>query len=146
MLKPSLPTLVDIDITYNIDNNDDETYDAPLDGLRCELQKMTGQNVVEIINLRILIRQEDFYCSQWDELDDVLGSPEGWPALRKVFISFIFIMASKDDNPDEVDDPDDEVPRELPMTKLVENKRVQFDFKTRVFPKDHIFKSRHFMF
>jgi hypothetical protein len=132
MLKPSLPTLVDIDITYD-DNNDDETYDAPLDGLCRELEKMAGQNVVETINLRIRIRDTYYKCTRWDQLDDVLmGSPEGWPALRKVSISFIFTLDRRAG-----DDPDD-VPRELelPMTKLVESKRVQFDFKVRAFLVD----------
>ena len=126
MLKPSLPTLVDIDITYDIDNDDDETFDQPLGGLCRELEKMTGQNVVERINLRIRIQHANYDCTRWDELDDVLmGSPEGWPVLRKVSILFIFFMTSRDDP--------DEVPLELPMTKLVESKRVQFEFKARAF-------------
>ena len=126
MLKPSLPTLVDIDITYDIDNDDDETFDQPLGGLCRELEKMTGQNVVETINLRIRIQHANYDFTRWDELDDVLmGSPEGWPVLRKVSILFIFFMTSRDDP--------DEVPLELPMTKLVESKRVEFEFKARAF-------------
>ena len=94
----------------------------PLDGLCRELKKMTGQNVVETLNLRIRIQHANYDCTRWDELNDVLmGSPEGWPVLRKVSILFIFFMTSRDDP--------DEVPLELPMTKLVESKRVQFDFK-----------------
>ena len=117
MLKPSLPTFVNIYIEYYI-NNDDETYDGPLTGLCHELKKMAGQNVVEIIKLRIR-----YDCTRrWGELDDVLmGFPEGWPALRNVSLLFSLITTSNDD--------DDKALRKLPMTKLAECKRVQFDFK-----------------
>jgi hypothetical protein len=122
MLKPSLPTLVDIHIEYSIYDEDD----GPLAGLCHELEKMVGQNVVETIKLLIWVHP-GYDCTRWDELDDVLmGSPEGWPALREVSLSFnLFNVTSMDDS--------DEALRELPMTKLVESKRVQFDFRVRVF-------------
>ena len=125
MLKPSLPTLVDIYIKYDIDN-DDETYDGPLAGLCHELEKMVGQNVVETIELLIWV-YSGYDCTRWGELDDVLmGSPEGWPALRKVSLSFNVTkpQSSRDT---------DKALRELPMTKLVESKRVQFDFRVATF-------------
>jgi hypothetical protein len=103
----------------DIDDDDEETYDAPLD-VCPELEKMAGQNVVETINLWLRIRHADYKCTRWDEFDDVLmGSPEGWPALRKVSISFIFIMTSRDD----LDNL--KVPRELPMTKQAGAIRLQ---------------------
>ena len=118
MLKPSLPTLVDIDITCYIDNDDDETLDGPLTGLCRELERMVGRNVVERIKLLIWL-QPGYNCTRWGELDDVLmGSPEGWPALREVSLSFIGFMSSKDG----------EAIRELSMTKLVESERVQFKY------------------
>ena len=121
MLKPSLPTLVDIEIEYYI-VNDDETQDGPLAGLCRELEKMASQNVVEKIKLLVFVRSGSYDCTRWGELDDVLmGSPEGWPALRKVFLQFHLTDILGDDL--------DKALRELPMTKLVESKRVQFDFK-----------------
>ena len=118
MLKPSLPTLVDIDITCYIDNDDDETLDGPLTGLCRELERMVGRNVVERITLLIWLRP-GYNCTRWGELDDVLmGSPEGWPALREVYLSFIGFMSSNNG----------EAIRELSMTKLVESERVQFKY------------------
>ena len=92
MLKPSLPTLVNIDIEYyiNDDDDDDETDHGPLAVLCHELEKMAGQNVVETINLLIWVHPV-YDCMQWGELDDVLSvSPEGWPVLKKVSLSFYF--------------------------------------------------------
>ena len=124
MLKPSLPTLVDIDIRYYIDG--DETYDGPLAGLCHELEKMAGQNVVETIELLIWV-WPGYDCTRWGELDDVLmGSPEGWPALKKVSLSFHVFTSLGDDSIEAL--------RELPMTKLVESKQVQFDFGVIEFP------------
>ena len=121
ILEPSLPTLVDINIVVD----DDETDDTPLAGLCHELEKMVGQNVVETIKLLVWVHP-GYDCTRWGELDDVLmGSPEAWPALREVSLSFHVIMASRDGS--------DKALRELPMTKLVESKRVQFDFEVREF-------------
>ena len=123
MVKPSLPTLVDIDITYQIEN-DHEIYDGPLSGLCHELEKMVGQNVVETIKLMIWVKP-GYDCTRWAELDDVLmGSSGGWPALRKVSLLFFLFRKSRDDL--------DKALRELPMTKLVESKRVEFKFEVRV--------------
>ena len=117
MLKPSLPTLVNIYIRCSIEVN--ETDDGPLAGLCHELEKMVGQNVVETIELLIWVFP-GCDCARWGELDDVLmGSPEGWPALRKVSLLFKVFDSDK-------------TLRELPMTKLVESERVQFDFEVRV--------------
>ena len=125
MLKPSLPTLVDIYIEFYIDN-DDETYDCPLAGLCHELKKMACQNVVETIKLLIQV-QQGYDCTRWGELDDVLmGSSEGWPALRNVSLSFNLITTSDDND-------DDTALRELTMTKLGESERVQFNFEVNVF-------------
>jgi hypothetical protein len=125
MLKPSLPTLVDIYIEYYIVNDEDETY--ALGGLCHELEKMAGQNVVETIKLLIWVHPGNHDFTRWGELDDVLGSPEGWPALREVSLSFTVFMFSGNVS--------DKALRELPMTKLVESKRVQFDFQVKNFPK-----------
>ena len=123
MLKPSLPTLVDIDIRYQIEN-DYELYDGPLSGLCHEFEKMVGQNVVESIKLNIWV-EPGYDCTRWGELDEVLmGSSGGWPALRKVSLSFYVIRSSGDDL--------DKALRELPMTKLVESKRVEFNFMVTV--------------
>jgi len=123
MLKPSLPTLVDIVIEYYIDD-DDETYDGPLAGLCHELEKMIGQNVVETINLDIWV-DLGCDCTRWGELDDVLmGSPEGWPALKNVSLSFIIMTISIDDA---------KALQEIPMNKLVESKRVEFNFEVNDF-------------
>ena len=117
MLKPSLPTLVDIDIECDIYNDDNETDDTLLAGLCHELEKMAGQNVVETIKLLILV-YPGCDCTRWGELDDVLmGSPEGWPALRKVSLFFGDVGGGLN-----------KALRELPMPKLVESKQVQFDF------------------
>jgi hypothetical protein len=118
LLKPSLPTLVDIDIMCHIGNEDDC---GPLAGLCHELEKMVGQNVVKRIKLWIWV-QPGYDCTRWGELDDVLmGSPEGWPALREVSLLFHGFKSSGNDS-------DNKALRELPMTKLVESKRVQFNF------------------
>ena len=94
MLKPSLPTLVDIYIDYDV-LNDDETRNGPLAGLCHELEKMDGQNVVETMTLHVRV-QQGYDCTRWDELDDVLmGSPEGWPALRYVSLDFPLIFTSR---------------------------------------------------
>ena len=120
MLKSSLPTLVDIDITCFIEN-DDETYDGPLAGLCHELEKMVGQNVVETIRLVIWVKP-GYDCTRWGELDDILmGSSGGWPALRKVSLLFFLFRSSRDDL--------DKALQELPMTRLVE---VEFNFTVRV--------------
>ena len=122
MIKPSLPTLVEIDLTFDII----ETYDGPLNGLCHELEKMVGQNVVETIKLKIWVEQDCYDCTRWGELDDVLmGSPEGWPALRNVSLLFFIVMTSRDGS--------DKALQELVMTKLVESKQVQFDSKITVF-------------
>ena len=119
MLNPSLPTLVDIGIIYH--NDVDEQHDGPLSGLCHELEKMSGQNVVERIELMIFLKPSYDY-TRWGELDDVLmGSPDGWPALREVSLSFFGVMPSGDDSYKAL--------RELPMTKLVESKRVEFEVK-----------------
>jgi hypothetical protein len=130
MLGPSLPTLVNIYIGYHItiDDDDDETYDDPSAGLCHELEKMVGQNVVETIELLIWF-QSDYDCSRWGELDDVLmGSPEGWPALRKVSLRFNVLETSSFLN-DLVKQLQD-----LPMTKLMESKQVQFNLEVVEFP------------
>ena len=132
MLRPSLPTLVDIFIEFYIDD-DDETYDGPLAGLCHELEKMVGQNVVETIKLVIMVHP-GCDCTQWSELDDVLmGFPEGWPALRKVSLSFHIVTTFEDDLSSDYSSSDKAL-RELPMTKLVESKQVQFDFEVTEIP------------
>ena len=122
MLKPSLPTLVNIKIEYHIDCDYDETSDGPLAGLCHELEKMVGQNVVETIDLVIWVLSGCYDCTRWGELDDILmGSSESWPALRKVSLWFKVTTILNDD--------DDKALRELSMTKLVESKRVQFGYR-----------------
>ena len=124
MLEPSLPSLVDISLRYYIRVDDDESDDGPLAGLCHELEKMVGQNVVETIELVIWV-QPGYDCTRWGELDDILmGSSGGWPALRKVSLSFYVIRSSGDDL--------DKALQELPMTKLVESKRVEFNFMVTV--------------
>ena len=123
MLKPSLRTLVDIDIGIFIIEG--ELSDGPLAGLCHELEKMVGENVIETIKLLIWVHP-DCDCTRWGELDDVLmGSPEGWPALREVSLSFLVIITSRDDSYITTY----KVLRELPMIKLKESNRVQFDFE-----------------
>ena len=66
LLKPSLPTLVDIYIDYYV-VNDNETQNGPLAGLCHELEKMGGQNVpvVETILLLVHIRvQQGYDCTR----------------------------------------------------------------------------------
>ena len=126
MLKPSLPTLVNIDIKGYISDKD-KADDGPLAGLCHELEKMVGQNVVETIGISILLVNPgpNYDCTRWGELDDVLmGSPDDWPALNEVSLFFDVIMISRDGS--------DKALRELPMTKLVESKRVQFNFDVSV--------------
>ena len=125
MLEPSLPTLLDIDFEYYIENNEDELYGGPLAGLCHELEKMVGRNVVETIKVRIWVHS-GCDCTRWGELDNVLmGTPEGWPALRNVLLLFDVIMTSRDGT--------DKAIRNLPMTKLKESNRVQFNCDVRVF-------------
>ena len=126
MLKPSLSTLVDIYIEYSIDD-ENALSDGPLGGLCHELEKMVGQNVVETIKLAIWV-YPDSDCTGWGELDDVLmGSPEGWPALRKVSLSLnISGLLWPTDGLDIVEELE-----KLSLTKLMESKRVQFDFQVR---------------
>ena len=127
MLKPSLPTLVDINITCYIDNDEDVTNDVALAGLCHGLERMVGRNVVETITLTFWIL-EGYDCTRWGELDDVLmGSPEGWPALREVSLSFWGFFSKR------VNDLEDKALRELPMTKLAESERVKFKFEVRLF-------------
>ena len=117
MLKPSLPTLVDFYIECAIDD-EDELY-----GLYHELEKMIGQNVVETIELICVYRGND--CMRWGELDDVLmGSPKGWPALKKVSLT-VDVAGTYTDGSDKVV----EELRGLSMTKLMESRRVQFDYQ-----------------
>ena len=120
MLKPFLPTLVDFYIECAIDD-EDELY-----GLYHELEKMIGQNVVETIKLMIWVSPGND-CTRWVELDDVLmGSPEGWPALRKVSLSMNVVGTYTDGS--------DKVVEELQglfMTKMMESKRVHFDYQFR---------------
>ena len=127
MLKSSLPTLVNIDIEYQIDN-DHEAYCGPA-GFCHELEKMAGQNVVEIIKLRIWLYQgfiSAFNCTRWGELDDVLmRSPEGWPALKEVSLSFHVMETYTGDERMK------KTLRGLPMSKLAESKRVQFNFEVK---------------
>ena len=133
MLKPSLPTLMDINIEYYIDNDDSDGTDAgPLAGLCHELEKMVGQNMVETIKLLIWVGPGDYDFTRWSELDSVLsmGSPEGWPALREVSLSFNVIRTSRNDSINV------KALQNLPMTKLVESKRVEFDFQVTEFPMD----------
>ena len=129
MLKPSLPTLVDICIEYDIDGYG--LSDAPLGGLCHELEKMVGQNVVETIELKITMEVAPGNINtQWGELDDILmGSPEGWPALRKVFLRVDICGVS--DNMDVSYEVAKEL-RKSSMAKLMESKRVQFDFQAMV--------------
>ena len=108
---------MNIDIEYDIDSKDE--HDGPLAGLCHELEKMAGQNAVETIELLVWL-SGSFDCTRWGELDDVLmGSPEDWPALRKVSLSFKLRSSVNNLN----------ALRRLPMTKLMENKRVEFDFQ-----------------
>ena len=120
MLKPFLPTLVDFYIECAIDD-EDELY-----GLYHELEKMIGRNVVETIKLMIWVSPGND-CKRWVELDDVLmGSPEGWPALRKVSLSMNVVGTYTDGS--------DKVVEELQglfMTKMMESKRVHFDYQFR---------------
>ena len=125
MIKPSLSTLAKIYIQFNID---DEKHNGPLAGLCHELEKMAGINVVETIKLLIWI-DSDYDCTRWSELDDVLmGSPESWPALREVSLSFNVTRMTRKKSHNL-----DKALRELPMTKLVESKRVKFDFQVKEF-------------
>ena len=120
MLKPSLPTLVDIYIECVIEGGF-----APFSNLCHEFEKMAGQNVVETINLMIWTFSS-FDGTKLGELDDVLmGSLEDWPALRKVSLSLNIVGTSR--SRDNVV----EKLRELTMTKLMESNRVQFDFQVR---------------
>ena len=124
MLKPSLPTLVNICIEYSIDG-DDEAQDGPLAGLCYELEKMVGQNVVKSIMLTIHVHSGCDY-TRWGELDNVLmGSSESWPALREVSLSLNLFTTSRSND-------DAKAFRELRMTKLAESKRVQFNFELYV--------------
>ena len=62
---------------------------------------------------------------RWGELDDVLlGSPKGWPALKKVSLT-VNVAGTYTDGSDKVV----EELRGLSMTKLMESKRVQFDYQ-----------------
>ena len=121
MLKPSLPTLVDIRLEYYINNDDEETSDGPLAGLLFELEKMAGQNVIKTIEFLVWVHSGWYDCTRWGELDNILmGSPEDWPALREVSLSFDIETREDDDT--------DMAARKLPaMTKLVESERVEFD-------------------
>ena len=131
MLKPSLPTLVDICIECDDQIGDDDgdglSY-ALLGGLYHELEKMAGQNVVETIKLTIWVSPGND-CTRWGELDDILmGSPEGWPALKKVSLTVNVegtYTGTYMDSPDKVV----EELQEISMIKLMESKRVQFDFQ-----------------
>ena len=118
MLKPSLRTLVNIDIEYSILDG----YGAPLGGLCHELEKMAGHNVVETIKLMIWVNP-GFDCTRWSELDDVLmGSPKSWPELREVSLLFRVFEVYRI-----------KALQELPMTKLVESKRVKFELEVTLF-------------
>ena len=126
MLKPSLSTLVDIYIECSIDD-ENALSDGPLCGLCRELEKMVGQNVVETIKLMISVYPCSDWtrCTGWGELDDVLmGSPEGWPALRKVSLSVNVVGIYTGGLVEGL--------QESYMTKLMESKRVQFDLRISI--------------
>jgi hypothetical protein len=55
-----------------------------------------------------------------------MGSPEGWPALRKVSLLFDVSTACYREDEKMI-----KALRELPMTKLAESKRVQFEFEVK---------------
>ena len=120
---------MDIYIDYFTNNDEDKRSGSPLAGLCHELEKMAGQNVIETIKLQLWV-PSDYDYTGWGELHDVLlGSPEDWPALRGVTLSFAILTTSKDDS-DRV-----KVARKLlALTKLVESKRVRFDFEVMMFP------------
>ena len=133
LLKPSLLTLVDIHIDYCTTNDEDEKSGNHLAGLCRELEKMAGQNVVETIKLLLWV-PSDYDYTGWGELDDVLlGSPEDWPALREVTLSFGIFATSKDDSKHD-SDRDKVVRKLLTLTKLVESERVRFDFEVMMLP------------
>ena len=82
--------------------------------------------MIETVRLLIWVHT-GYDCTRWGELDDVLmGSPEGWRALREVSLSFHVIRTVRHGL--------DKAFRDPPMTKLVESKRVQFNFDVKAFP------------
>ena len=116
-----------IDIEYFM-NNEDETNDGPLPSLYHELEQMAGQNVVETIKLLIWVQQDGYDCTRLGELDDVLmGSPESWPALKEVSLSFNVTGISSLTN--DTDSVNLNTLQNLPMTKLLESKQVEFNFR-----------------
>ena len=128
MLKPSWPTLVNICINYTFEDDEEMPHNV-LAGLCHELKKMAGQNVVEKITLKIWVPPDYHDFTGCNELDDVLlGSPEGWPSLKEVSLSFGVLV--------EHDDTDNLVAfRKMPtMTKLVESERVVFNLDIDLCP------------
>ena len=129
MLRSSLPTLVDIDIDYIITKANEKARDTALVGLCQEFEKMRGQNVVENINLSVWVPSGYDYMG-WAQLDDVLmGSPEGWPELMGVFLSFGVTLTPEDD----AQARDTSLLKLPPMTKLKESKLVQFNLDIAVY-------------
>ena len=128
MLKPSLPTLVDISIDYfdgtdDDDETDDKTDDGPLTGLCHELEKMVGQNFIETIEILIWVQPLVGWGSKrWCELQKlIIGSLEGWPALKRVSLLVQVIIYDSEDKGFE----------EMYMTKLVESKQLLFEIDFR---------------
>ncbi|KAF8811373.1 hypothetical protein BYT27DRAFT_7336357 [Phlegmacium glaucopus] len=129
LLRPSLPTLVNIHIETCI-----HIIDKACDHFSClchvpslcrELQAMVGQNTVKTIKLVIRGVQVGYDCRQWGKLDKILmGSPEGWPALRKVSLE---VDVKKFCGP-YFDDGETTIKKLLltQLTMLVESKKVKF--------------------
>ena len=126
ILKPSLPTLVHIRIEYfdeTDDETDDKTDDGPLTSLCHELEKIVGQNFIETIEILIWVQPlVGWGGKRWCELQEVIiGSLEGWPALRNVSLSVHVIIY----------DPEDKGFEEIYITKLVESKQLLFELEVK---------------
>ena len=83
MLRPSMRTLKHIVVNIYVDGGND-----PLFGIHSEFENMSGENVIETVDIGIIFRtlaqRGDMY--NWSRLDEVLTTP-GWFSLKRVSLA-----------------------------------------------------------
>ena len=131
VVTPSLPTLRRVGFNVDFDGKD------PLDVLCYELQRISGKNRLESIEMRIAVCQTG---PKWDRLEEVLLFRSGWPMLKH--ISLIVDIHSHHDVP-RIDAPFGIALKSLPQTQftgLMSSKNFDFQFSVQeIFPNPYPF-------
>lgn len=124
-IAPSLQTLT---VLHFIINNIIGVDNDPLGGLCYELEKISGKNNLEFIDIQVYVEPyEDCHTgAQWGMLENVLLN-SGWPMLKYVSLSiFLFYTSAR-----RLDSPLAMVLKRLPQTqftRLTLTKDLDFQF------------------